>query len=351
VAPSRIYSISNVTPKPISIPQLDLALVNQQAEALLNRTEWQLFRLDGYLGITESVECRGWRRHQVRFTDLGEDYIPPIEIQEALNANPIPPPRGNTGCFGLRSCQNIDPFDECPGELHLTAIHGTFNDLWNQSWSINPLIPKCLPVRQKLETSWWPLETSPLWHQITTGTVLITKDREIVLAQRGLNTPYEAGRWDVTTGEQMIRWHPNKQKHQCDIDPFACSARGLKEEIGIDVDPECILLLSVGIEFSAFSTLLVFLAECEYTYDQIVASWKTAATTGAEIAAFDCIAATPEEIQKVFGNYIWEPTKRVRSVYGPDYPELRREWCIDSRARLWMFKKHLLGRRALSQKS
>src|SRR5437667_6926488 len=123
----------------------------------------------------------------------------------------------------------------------------------------------------------------------------------------------------------MTREHSDPQNKTRDRDPFACSVRGLDEEIGIRVDVGQALLLGIGIDSSTFVAYCEILVGCNETYEEVINSWKRA-PTGGEIEAMDCLPASVKDISDAINKPLYEPSLMVRSQLGSGNANLVAEW-------------------------
>jgi hypothetical protein len=253
-----------------------------------------------YIEICRSPGYRGWIHDQVTFRDVKTTYITPHSIRQAVKQSNLPAPR-NTGTFGLCDCVNLEPYDESLGNLQLKLIHGHYENYWQQSFILNPTRRQFSHLRDELTSTCLPLERSPLWHSVVCGTLVRAKDKKIILAQRSRHLPSYWERRDATIGEHMMRKHHDARNKTRDVDPFACSLRGLYEELGIRL------------------ALFVFLAQCSKTYEDVIESWKVADTNG-EIDALDCIPAAVDDVTFAFNGSVDRPSHMVRARFGTNDP-------------------------------
>lgn len=296
---------------------------------------------DDFLQLTFASGWAGWRCDDVDFVRLEENYSPPAELREITKRHPFEKPVNKL--WSLRDYRTEENFDDSAPRLTVWATRGTYeyvraltdclkcaNDMGD---------PDCIAFREKFRTSWWPLWESPLYHNVNAQVTLITQDDCVVLCKRpSKGIGFAEGLWSASIEEQMLREH--HKTGAPDDTLFACAERGVMGELGVDVDSARTRLLRVGLEWGNHTAAFCFVAWTPQTFEQVARAWKQKAKTPQEAVALDCLAATPEEIDKAISSQRWLPSSNVKpSMDAP--ANLSGAWHYTSRARLFGAARHL----------
>jgi len=317
--------------------------------------------IDQFIHLRTCPGCRGWPQSKVATFAITEDYESLPELRRLVERFPA------TGAinwlYGLKSwaCDltvgdEFSDVNEVP-YLYLSATGGNWTHIhalqkaWEHVAPAHPdqvLDEECRAFHRRFEHELSELinkKQSRLYCNANTEAILITKDKQIVLARRSGGTGFSHGLWSASFEEQVLR------RRQLDNESdkgnlFACASRGAYEEFGVTIIPEASRLLEFGIEWGNFTAAFLMLLRCEETFDEICNwSWEHVAKDPTEAVAIDCLDATNEErIREAFLLENWTPSPRARSsnVLLPDAepPLQRTRWHPVARARLFAYLLH-----------
>lgn len=107
--------------------------------------------------------------------------------------------------------------------------------------------------------------------------VLLDKNGDIIFMIRSMSQGFNQGRVSVTEEEQMETTDPT---------PYFASHRSFREELGLIIPEQRILLLGVGMEKGAAYPAFGFIAETDVLAKDIVGKWKTARDYNENTALF-----------------------------------------------------------------
>jgi hypothetical protein len=264
------------------------------------------------------------------------EYHSPSEMQDLLN---IYTPEGKINLlYSLHSLRQDRPFLDDSPHLKIGVLGGDYRHIFALSQAIHSPCSEASAFQEKFNSSWWPIERSPLYHNVNCEIVIITADEQILLTKRNTLTPFYPGAWSASIEEQMLRLDPLDGTQDKNL--FDCAHRGAREELGIDIDTERTSLLSVGIEWGNFTAAFLMLIWSFQTFEKLARSWIGKAHDPYEINAVDCIPASAKGIQKALTLETWSPSDRVLCRM-PDAQKLENRWHLTSRARLQTCMKHL----------
>src|SRR5207249_272085 len=116
---------------------------------------------------------------------------------------------------------------------------------------------------------------SPLWHSICTESILITKDDQIVLTKSVSDKGFKHARStrSASVEEQMLRRHRHSP-HIRDKHPFDAAVRGIREELGVNANPNETRLLMVGLGFGNFAAVFLFVLFCAISFEEVVEAFR-----------------------------------------------------------------------------
>lgn len=298
----------------------------------LDSKNWVPHCIDEFIEIERAPAWRGWRSKDVSFDCCGP-YSPPPQLGE-LKKKYAPDGASNL-LYGLSGLSQHKPFADSTPRLSVKVVEGSYHDVHvlnrmdksekDRAFFRNKFQDKCLPI-----------EDSPLWHNVNCQVLLVSADRQIVLGKRHKGMGVAAGLWSATVEEQMLREHRITKLRDAGL--FECGQRGVKEELGVEIELRNLILLSVGIEWRNFAAAFLFVGACEETFEEVVQAWIKAGDPY-EAVALDCVPAEVETIWNALLQDTWTPTSRAKSRFG--LPKEPTGWHHTSRARLYAYLRYL----------
>ena len=123
-------------------------------------------------------------------------------------------------------------------------------EIWKASERA-PADAACCQFREKYLRKLYPVNQSPLFHNVNAQVLVVTRDNQIVVARRKRGVLCEL-RWTTSLEEQML-WR-RQNDGLADADPFQCAKRGAKDELGVTALHGYPKLLGIGIVVPGFQT-------------------------------------------------------------------------------------------------
>jgi hypothetical protein len=210
--------------------------------------------------------------------------------------------------------------------------------IWEASQS-SPPDPIASQFRDKYLKQLFPLNKSPLFHNVTAQVLVVTRDDRIVIARRKRGV-VNAGCWSATLEEQMLR-RRQKDGLTDDLDLFRSAERGTKAELGITPLPGYPKLLGFGLIWD-FGAAFLFLLRCAEDFAGVVQEWSHASEVD-EAVALDALPARPDAITRAMESVEWSPLEARSSPLwnGPGEAAITAPWHPTSQARLYAYLRYL----------
>ena len=316
--------------------------VDPEIDRFLDRNKLARNVAGQYIELYHSPAWRGWKRDEVDFRYLG-DYTAPPELKALMKRYaPDPPVRGY---FSLHRCSPYPIGDE-RRPLVVEAYGGTYHHVFalTKIYENRQKDSECARFRVAFEDSWvstatrWPLEASPLYHNINAEVLVLTADNQLVLGKRHEELGFYGGAWSTTLEEQMLRHDPEKPE-QRDTHLFDAADRGVREELGANVIAEKTTLLAIGIEWGNFTAAFLFLVYCAETFDELINSWTKAKHDPYEAIALDCVPVDGPTLSLVSTDRRWTPSTLMTARVGK--VDESGGWHPTAKARLEALRCHL----------
>ncbi len=223
-----------------------------------------------------------------------------------------------------------------PDQPKIVTIEGaksTYADLFRLSRLIDkPCIEKngkLLTGRDVYGNSWYPLNKSPLVHNINTQPIIITCDNYVVLVKRSHEVHHYAGCWSASIEEQM---EPKGDSHDDAESLFDCAERGVKEELKGTPIRKRTRILSVGIEHSNMSASFICLVRVKERLEELRYKWPRAKDPYEADALDGLNIHNPTCLERALGNRRYHPNGKSFLV---------ENWHPTSRMRLHALMSHL----------
>lgn len=139
--------------------------------------------------------------------------------------------------------------------------------------------------------------------------IVVTADRQIVLARRDLGTPYAGGSWSATFEEQIT--DSDLGHAPSDVVP-AVARRGLREEFGMEPSSFQVRVLGAVMEMPIMNPCLICLLTVDGDYTEMHAAWEAAQdrNSAAEIIDLDHLNS-PTMVASKSGRCL-HPTAQIR---------------------------------------
>jgi hypothetical protein len=285
-------------------PDRDVALFLQSIDR-------SLFAVDGMIEICRSIGYSGWTT---------KDMAPPrIEGRRSLpkvfysyRGRDARWESGSQARFTLKSI--TEPLQDAGRSRIRTVLAlSTYADLYRLSRLLDrPFIKKHgtnHTARELYGSSWFPIEGSPLVHNVNAQPIIITRDHFVLLVKRSLKVHYYLGCWSASMEEQMVA--PGDEVNKDDATIFDCAERGVREELACTPDPSTTRILSVGIEHANMSASFVCLVRVEETFVEACERWLKKARDPYEAAALDGLPLAKKDLEHVLNQRQYHPSSRV----------------------------------------
>jgi hypothetical protein len=296
-----------------------------------------LLAVDGMIEIQPSPEYSGWAREDIaplkvvgqcrlphEFYDYtGEDVRCETGSQKRYTLRRITPVLLDDGQSGIEQSRMKFEFAE-----------SSYADLYRLSRLLERrFIEKegvMLTGRELYGSSWFPLDGSPLIHNVNAQPIIITHDNFVVLTRRSLKVHHYPGCWSASIEEQMIA---HGDSHKADESVFDCAERGVDEELKGTPVKNATRILSVGIEYANMSASFICLVRVEERLEELRRSWPH--------------ARDPNEVIALSGLYLEKPSLHRalsnRQYHATGQRDVPADWHPTSRMRLYALMRHIFG--------
>ena len=210
--------------------------------------------------------------------------------------------------------------------------------------SSQPDDPLCQHIRDAYFRKFYPVNESPLFHNVCVEALVVTADNKIVIARRKSKSIF-GGRWTATFEEQMLQRRLRDKRQDSGL--FECVERGAEEELGITgIAKGYPKLLGFGFEWFNFTAAFLFLIKCEETHRDVVQAWSGSirTTEREEAVALDYLSADRDSVIDALSRDEWTPVDSRPSPLwsGPgDEPGAKDLWHPTARARLYAYLGYL----------
>jgi hypothetical protein len=143
--------------------------------------------------------------------------------------------------------------------------------------------------------------------------MVVSSDRQVLMARRGRSSAYAGGRWSVSFEEQLTA----TDLRPVQMAPVNAARRGLEEELGDRVAPDtaAIRILALLLETAILNTSFVMLVELSQDHQEIARHWRNLHIDDPEIAEIRWLPAQPRPLRQVsreFGDSQLHPTSALR---------------------------------------
>ncbi|MEI8149362.1 MAG: hypothetical protein WCG53_02295 [Actinomycetes bacterium] len=184
-----------------------------------------------------------------------------------------------------------------------------------------------MTVREKYWHSSFDLPTSPFPNMFYVHLLLVSSDNKAIIVRRSNHVEEYRGTWSATLEEQF---RPKEAGDDYDRDVFDTATRGVKEEIGIEVERKDVTFFSLTFEFPNFNLGLAGVVKVKASAEDIWRTWHLG-YTDREISRFAAVPFEAETIMPLIRSRIfepqsgqfenvesapWHPTARFRLMFG-----------------------------------
>lgn len=153
-------------------------------------------------------------------------------------------------------------------------------------------------------------KTSGFFFLAGCGVWVISKDNYLMVSRRGdiLEGPGDAGYTASGSCEYTARRKKGAGVNQLEADPFKTAARELYEECNIDIEPDELLLISLGIEYERFLEQSSFYYRSDMLADEILEKAAGSKSINEQILfAIPFTTERPENIITLIDRFEMEP--------------------------------------------
>jgi len=284
---------------------------DKEVALLLNKMHQKFFAVDGIIEICRSVGYSGWTRHDLENVEIvGHRRLP--DVFYTYDKEDVRCEKGSQARFTLKSI--TEPLHDAErSKIKIVFALSSYADLYRLSRLLDlPFIEESGEKRTGREAfgnSWFPLESSPLVHNVNTQPIVITKDNTILLVKRSKSVHHYPGCWSASLEEQMVA--PGDDMFKADTSLFDCAERAVREELSCRPIPTSTRILSMGIEFANMSASFICLVYIEESFNEVCNSWIRRASDQYEAYALDCIPFERNSIEKVLNHRFYSPSSMV----------------------------------------
>jgi hypothetical protein len=197
------------------------------------------------------------------------------------------------------------------------------------------LLPNNMTIRRRYWHDTFELPKSPVPNMFYVHLLLISGDDKAIVLRRSPWVEEYKGMWSATLEEQM---RPKQAGVDYDKDVFDTATRGVREEIGIEVERKDVTFLSLTFEYPNFNVGLAGVVRTQATAQEIWQAWHLK-SLDPEASRFTAIPFEPEVIMPLLKEQDfnlaavedkhrnvapWHPTSRLRllfalyHIYGAD---------------------------------
>lgn len=179
-------------------------------------------------------------------------------------------------------------------------------------------------------------------NKAVTHILVVTRDSKVILMKRSRYVEFQNAHWSVTFEEQMQGDHIDEisgTKTYGDEDFFAAATRGIKEELGLNVDRRAVTILGICSEYENLAYNIIGLAKLDFDSEEVLSAWKLHALDNAEHSQVLAVPFQPA--------YIFQLIQRDR-VYIPEYSVHGDLWHPTSRMRILLGSLYYFGGKSIA---
>jgi len=306
----------------------------------LRKMNRDLFSIDGFIEIVRSVGYSGWYRDNMAMPEIHEQQALPSEFVD-YTGDDVRCESGSNERYSLRFIS--EPLSDDQSSKITTVLARSY---YSDVFRLSRLLDKAFVVRNGRSYSgrilygheWYPLEQSPLVHNVNLQPIVITADHMVVLLKRSDQVHHYPGCWSASLEEQM-RGSEGTSEGPTET-YFECAERGVHEELACTPISNRTVLLSVGIEHKNLSASFLSIVYLKETFKEVHQRWISKAIDVAETSALDAIPLDKSSLLDALKCRDYKPTpqalrRTTNEVGGP--------WHPTSRMRLYALRCHLYG--------
>lgn len=179
--------------------------------------------------------------------------------------------------------------------------------------------------------------TNRLPNKVVVHILVVTGDGKMLLMQRSRYVKFQNAQWSATFEEQMQGDSFDETTGAVvrgDQDFFATAVRGVREELGMEIDRHSITFLGISSEYENLAYNVVGVAMLDAYADAIISSWKLNAPDIAEHSRIVAIPFNPKEVSRLIG---------LNRLHLPDHNVHGDKWHPTSRLRIFLTCLHFLS--------
>lgn len=304
------------------------SLASPNALWLMQEAEIERFAVDDCIILTNSRDFAGWNVDEMQFTVLNSSMPVSADVEEVRK---IKIPEIEKHFFNPLHYQLVSftPSFADFGRLNIVLAPLRFYDYY----ALTPFLDEPLlagvdgsrvSIRQKYARSALlynsvDRERFVIPAPISLQCVVITKDQQIILAERSSSVAYYPNHWSASFEENMaapgIDWR-GRPVQSDDANFVAGAIRGLEAEFAIPKSAiESVKILSLNVEYLTLSVDVIILVKVNLDSDEIRERWIVEAQDRDEASRFVSISTDLHEVvDKLFSKTLWHPTSRMRLV-------------------------------------
>jgi hypothetical protein len=253
-----------------------------------------------------------------------EEPIPlPFELQGLVNDFRTPK-KNNPKC---RLVQYMPPLSDARDSLELTFCLTDYHTFLAINTRLDKeILQHNMTIRRRYWRDTFDLPRSPIPNMFYVHLLLISGDDKAIVLQRSQFVEEYKGMWSATLEEQM---RPKQAGAGYDKDVFDTATRGVREEIGLEIERKDVTFLSLTFEYPNFNVGLAGVVRTQASAKEIWQTWHLK-FEDQETSRFAAISFEPEVIipllrEPVFNPVMmedghsnamsWHPTARLRLLF------------------------------------
>jgi hypothetical protein len=310
-----------------------VGLASEKADNYLNAIGTDALAVDGCISIYHNIS--GLIDGYIRCEFLDEKLSLPPDLNFVVNSLVTHKKNGAKS----RLVNYSPPLSDAQDYLHLTFSPTDYYSFLAINTRLDEkVLSNNMSIRDKYWRNSFDLPTSPLPNMFYVHILLISSDNKVIILRRSKFVEEYKGAWSATFEEQF---RPKEAGGEYDSDVFDTAVRGVREEIGLNVERKDVTFLSLTFEYPNFNLGLAGVVKVKETAQEIWRAWQIG-YTDREISRFTAIHLDVDTILPLIRNQVFEP-KGIDSDNSEAAP-----WHPTARFRLLFGLLHHFGLRNIS---
>lgn len=300
-------------------------LASPNALLLMQQADVDCFAVDDLITLTQSNAFAGWNHDDIFITKRSTPLPIPPDI-ERIKQEKLPNIQKNfVNSAHYRLVAYTPAFSDRQG-LEVTLAPLGFHDFYTLMPFLDELLltqadgsPTSIREKYGNASLTYTLtgQTCLIPAPVSLQCVIVTKDHQIILAQRSGSVAFYPNHWSASFEETMDApgLDPKGNIRSGDTDFFACALRGLEEEFGIPAEAVAsITMLSLNIEYLILAAGIIAIITVDLTAQEVKHHWLVKAPDKNEASRLATVPADPLAVtDKLFhSTSLWHPTSRMR---------------------------------------